>query len=231
MYVILINEDNTATTVKKQRIMQRSKLVDDLFFVVPPMYNGYSVSDFTFLVEFLKPVSKEYTAVTLELCEDKYEEYLKYKFPIDTELTRESGNLEIQPTFVYSDLDENGNSVQRVRKISKISVEVLPISKWADVIPDNALSALDQRLIKIDAQMKGLNEYMDAVDSNMVDNIIYNDKDDTIQLSSKGEGVGDKVSVKDMLDDGVPVVVLNSETSDTEDKDEANCQCEDVVEF
>jgi hypothetical protein len=70
-----------------------------------------------------------------------------------------------------------------------------------------------------------------------VDNLVYNSKEDTLQLAAKGVGVGDKVSVRDMMDDGIPVVDLESNgdsnaDSELEDICDCGCDCEDdVVEF
>lgn len=208
------------TTVKKQRIMQRSKLVDDLFFLVPPSYNSHDMSDFTFLIEYLKPVSKEYETEILDLCEERYEDYLKYKLPIDTNLTKEAGKIEIQPSFIYADLDADGNPIQQVRKVSSTTIEVIPISRWSDIIPDNALSAIDQRIIMVNAQMKAMNEAMDALDDNKADNIKYDKESHEFQLTSGGKVIGNKVTIEcsggtggiteEELEEGIPVVDFNS---------------------
>ena len=39
MYTVKINDDNTVSIVAKQRIVQFSKLVDELYFIVPKLYN------------------------------------------------------------------------------------------------------------------------------------------------------------------------------------------------
>ena len=83
--------------------------------------------------------------------------------------------------------------------------------------------------------MRALNDYMNVLDNNQVDNLVYDDKNETLQLSAKGVGFGNKVSVRDMLDDGIPVVDLDSDSGNTTDKDDndgCDCGCEDnVVEF
>ena len=159
MYTILINNDNTMEATQKQRIIQRSKLVDEFQFLVLPAYNGFSMADSTVLMEYLKPVSREYKTEILVKSPDMYKEYLVYKLPLDTEFTKEAGSLEIQLSFIFADIDENGNVIQKVRKISPaINVEIIPISAWADIIPDNALSPIDQRIIMQSAQIKALDE-------------------------------------------------------------------------
>ena len=62
MYTILVNDDNTLTTSIRERIMQRSKLVDSLHFLVYPTYKGLDMTDFTVTMEYILPVSKEYVS-------------------------------------------------------------------------------------------------------------------------------------------------------------------------
>lgn len=240
MYVILVNDDDTLYGSHKERIMQRSKCVDNLVFLVNPIYrNTYDMTGTTVMLEYLLPVSRKYKTEILTLSDERYKDcYLQYKLPFDTNLTSESGSVELQLTFVDVDLDENGNGIQRVRKTSKTTIEVTPISAWSDIIPDSALSPLDQRLIVTNAQIKALEGLANVFGSSKVDNLVYNPQEDTLQLTANGVGIGDKVSVKDMLDDGIPVVDLDSKSENDSDSDNNNncncgdCDCEDnVVEF
>lgn len=194
-YVILVNEDNTLTASKKERIMQRSKLFNNLWFLAEPTYNGYDMSACTVVMEYILPISKKYHSDILELSEDGYQEYLKYVVPIDSKLTAENGEVELQLTFIYSDLDENGESIQRVRKTSTAKLNIIPISAWSDIIPDAALGALDQRIIKMDAQIKELIDLGDAYDAAKADNIAYDADRQTLQLLSGENKIGDEVSI------------------------------------
>lgn len=242
-YMILVNDDDTLYGSKKCRIMQRQKLVNDLVFVVSPIYrNVHDMTKASVLLEYLLPISKKYKTVYLELCDERYNEcFLQYKLPLDTDITSEHGAVELQLTFAYVEMDENGKMTQRVRKTSTTTMEVTPISKWSDIIPDSALGGLDQRLIVMNAQIQALDEYMNALDNNQVDGLVYDDKSETLQLSARGTGVGNKVSVRDMLDDGIPVVSLDFESDDSGDSGNAgnngcdcgdDCGCEnDVVNF
>lgn len=241
MYVILVNDDDTLYGSHKERIMQRSKLVENLVFIVDPIYrNTHDMTNATVLLEYVLPISRKYETINLVLSEERYKDcYLQYKLPFDTNLTSEAGSLELQLTFAYVEMDEKGRGIQRVRKTSATTIEIIPITAWSDIVPDSALSALDQRLIKLDAQMRGLNDYVGILENSRVDNLVYNDREETLQLTAKGVGVGDKVSVRDMLDDGIPVVDLDSDTesgSDSENKNDCNCDCDcdcedNVVEF
>lgn len=230
MYTIIVGNDNSLYGSHKEKIMQKEKLFNKLWFLAAPHYKGYDMSQCTVTMRYLLPISREFITETLVLSEDKYEDYLKYVLPIDTNLTKEWGDIELNLTFTMVDTDDNGNIVQRVRKTDNHILHITQLPNWDSLIPDSALSALDQRILKQDAQIKALTDLANAFDENIsiVDNLVYNDNDDTLQLSAKGVGVGNKVSVKDMLDDGSPVVDFNSKNgSSTDDEVEDN----NVIEF
>jgi hypothetical protein len=235
MYVILINDDNSLSAPKKQRIVQRSKLVDTFWFLVKPMYNGYDMTNATVLLEYLKPMSKKYCNEILVLSDDKYEDHLKYTLPVDTELTDEHGEIELQLSFIYVDIDVDGKAIQRVRKTAPtIKIHVTPISAWSDIIPDSALSALDQRIIKTDAQIKALNDMNEIISNTKADNLAYDGE--TLQLTANGKKIGDSVDISSCYDDikdGVPVVDFNNTTDFVTPDDSApeNKDNNNVVEF
>lgn len=240
-YTIIVCDDNTLYGSCKTKIMQREKLVNKLWILVPPCYNGYDMSKCTVTMRYLLPISKEFKTETLVLSEERYEEYLKYVLPVDTCFTKEWGDLELNLTFTMLDEDKYGNIIQRVRKTENHILTIAKIPDWDAIIPDSALSALDQRILKQDAQIMALANLADVIENSKVDNLVYNEAEETLQLSANGVGVGDKVSVRDMLDEGIPVVDLDSGSgsgSDNNqgDKDENGCGCncdcgDDVVEF
>ena len=211
MYVILVEQDNSLYGSKKERIMQRSKCVDNLIFIVEPIYrNTYDMTNATVMLEYIRPVSRKYETEILTLSDERYNGYLQYKLPFDTNLTTEHGDLELQLTFVYVDLD----GIQRVRKTSPTTIEITPIAAWSDIIPDTALSGLDQRLIIMNAQIRALDERNKAVADSKADNIKYNEDTNELQLLSGDKEIGNKVTLKTgdaSFDDGVPVVDFNVE--------------------
>ena len=232
MYVILINDDDSLYGSKKERIMEKSKCVDDLIFVVNPIYrNAHDMTNATVMLEYLRPISRKYETELLVLSDERYNGFLQYKLPLDTNFTSEHGSLELQLTFVYTDLDANGNGIQRVRKTSPTTIEIVPISAWANIIPDSALSALDQRILKMDAQIRAIDEMNRVVADTKADNIKYNENTNELQLLSGDKEIGNKVTLKNgnaSLEDGVPVVDFNTPSSGNipeEDEDD------NVIEF
>ena len=201
MYTILVNDDNTLTTSVRERIMQRSKLVDSLHFLVSPTYKELDMTDFTVTMEYILPVSKEYVSEVLVKSEELYKEMLEYKLPFDTDLTKEAGEIEIKLTFSRVDLDEDGNDIQYVRKISATSITIVPIESWCDIIPDKALDAIDQRIIKTDAQIKALMEASEVTRLEKADNIVLDGETKELYLTADGEQIGDKVKLSDLGDE------------------------------
>lgn len=194
MYTILLNETNELTTSIRERIMQRSKLVDSLHFLVDPIYKGIDMSDFTVMMEYILPVSREYKTEFLVKSDALYKEKLEYKLPLDTNLTREAGKVEVQLTFVKVELDADGVPMQRVRKTSPTTITILPITAWSNVIADDALTALDQRLIQVDAAIAAAEELNNYLSMTKADNIILDEETNTIQLSANGAPIGDIIA-------------------------------------
>ena len=61
MYTILVTHNNELIATEKQAIMQYSKLVDDLRFLVPPDYGEHDMSTFNAVVlEYVSPISHKY---------------------------------------------------------------------------------------------------------------------------------------------------------------------------
>ena len=235
-YTFLLNDDNSLTASRREVIMQRSKLVDEIWFLVNPEYKFNDMSIFSVMLEYILPVSKEYHTLELIKNEEGYEEYLKYVVPLDTNLSSEAGDIELQLTFVFVGLDADGNDVQKVRKTKPAKLHITTVAAWSDIIPDSALSALDQRIIKTQAQINELGYYAQVISENQVDNLKYDAKSETLQLMAGETGIGDKVSVRDMIDKGIPVVdfenASGNDESDSDHKDGCDCGCEDnVVEF
>ena len=178
------------------------------------------------------PISKEFKTETLKLSDERYkDDYLKYVLPIDTCLSKEFGEIELNLTFTMLDVDDNGKVVQRVRKTDNHRLHITQLPDWDSIIPDSALSALDQRILKMDAQMRAIEEMNQIVADSKADNIQYNEDTNELQLLSGNKEIGNKVILKTgdaSLEDGVPVVDFDSVSGDTNIPEEDD---DNVVEF
>jgi hypothetical protein len=202
-----------------------------LHFLVDPTYKELDMTDFTVMMEYVLPVSREYKSEILVKSAELYKDKLEYKLPFDTCLTKEAGEIEIQLTFVKVDLDSYGKPQQLVRKAGPAVITIVPVTAWSNIVPDDALSAIDQRLIMAESMINAVNEMNMYLDANKADNIRYNEDSNELQLLSGNTEIGDKVVIKtgkEELKDGVPVVDFStaSDVPPEEDDDESN-----VVEF
>ena len=193
MYTFLINSDNSLTASVTQPIMHRSKLVDTLHFLADQTYNGVDMSDYTLMMQYQLPISKTCETEFLVKSEELYKNKLEYKLPIDTNLTSEAGDVEILLTFANVTMDEDGGTTQHIRKISSGVLHIIPISNWADLVPDKALGAFDQRLIELIALNKSMYDQLNTNLDGKADNLKY--KDNVLQLTSNGKEIGNAVQI------------------------------------
>ena len=197
MYTILITDTNELVTSQRERIMQRSKLVDTLHFLTDQMYKGKDMTGFTVNMEYIRPISKERESEILTLSEELYKDKLEYKLPIDTKLTKEAGDVEIQITFLATEMDADGNVSQYVRKTSPCTLTIIPIAEWSNVIADSALASVDQRLIQTSLmihELEDMQQQMADDYSKKADNLSL--EDNQLQLTSDGNKIGDPVTLK-----------------------------------
>ena len=69
----------------------------------------------------------------------------------------------------------------------------MSINNWSDMIPDSALSSLDQRLLMMISQTKALNDQMNTAINNKADGLSY--KNSVLQLLSQGNPIGNAVKL------------------------------------
>lgn len=193
MYTFLINADNSITASLTECIMQRSKLVDNLHFLADTIYSGVDMTEYTVLLEYKLPVSKSYKTEILKKSTELYKNKLEYKLPFDTNLTSEAGDIEFWLTFSDVEMTAEGETIQHVRKVGPGVVHIIPISNWADVVPDEALSSLDQRLIELIALNKSMYDQLNINLDGKADNIKY--QNNILQLTSNGKEIGNAVEI------------------------------------
>lgn len=181
IYTILVQEDHSLITTNRQRVIQRSSLVDDLHILIPPVYEGKNISDATVTVEYVLPISRKWTYETLVKSAELYKGHLEYKLPFDTKLTKEHGDVEIQVTMLLLEMDYEGNVKQWVRKTTPTVIPIIPLAAWSNQIADPEFTAIDQRLIQSEMQINALVDVANTL-GNMADEFQYD-------LSRKGDAL------------------------------------------
>jgi hypothetical protein len=88
MYTILVTDENELRVTLKERIMQRSKLVDSFHILVDPLYkNETDMTEFTTVyMEYILPVSKKYVTENLILTSEENTEVVNEDPDFDPEI-------------------------------------------------------------------------------------------------------------------------------------------------
>ena len=165
MYTILVTQDNELRTTVRERIMQRSKNVDSLHFLVDQFYNDLDMSEFIVRMEIRHINMQEPRSELLTLSTELYKDKLEYKIPVDTWLTKHAGDVEVQLSFTKKDLDEYGNEIQHVRRTSPTIIHIVPLSAWSNFVTDEALNALDSAFLQLEGYMKQMEETIEQMGS------------------------------------------------------------------
>ena len=180
MYDIYIRNDNTVIVTGGNRIVQGSSMVDTVRVLVPKAYNETitDMSEFSCMMEYILPCSKKYLVDVLvedvptdeNENDDIYKDYVVYKYDVDSDLTSEPGDIEVQFTFAKAAVvDEYGIEIEpeRLRKTKKTKITIVPIAKWSDIMVEMVNSEdpeyhekplpvdiLDKKLVDINAKYR-----------------------------------------------------------------------------
>ena len=184
MYTVKINDDNTVSIVAKQRIVQFSKLVDELYFIVPKLYNGYEMKNFEFWMLFKPTDGHEFKMELLKLVDENYKnDYLRYTTDFDTNLTKDAGTIEIQLKFVNEEMNSDGQ-----------------VDNWF-VAPDSALDTLTQLLLANRQNVQALKDIAEALYNTKADDLVIDKIAKKLKVSANGVAVGEGVNLADLGDE------------------------------
>ena len=219
MYTLKIDDDNNIITTKREVIMQRSSNANTIQLLVPRHYNDIDLNQCTALMEYWLPASKVYRTSFLQVNNDNYKEmdYLEYLIPCTTQFTAEAGDIHFHVTFSNVELtDDPSSGRQTVRKTNLGTIRITPISAWSDIIPDEALTALDQRVIALQTAAKQLEALADATYNGMPTDLALDDVNKLLHLVSLNGKVGNGVDIN-LLTQAVAVMMTGEDPDGTQD--------------
>lgn len=177
MYTILLQESKILTVSKKETIVQYSNLCDKIQFLVTPVIGENDMAEFdTVLLEYLSPLTKIHHTEFLTRSTEMYKNYLQYLLPVDTKITAEAGDMELQLTFYNSNTDADGNVESKVFKTLPCCIKIHPISDWSNRISNQTLTALDDRISKLLALQKEITDMQGKILNIIDDNVTTADK-------------------------------------------------------
>jgi hypothetical protein len=207
MQKYLFKNDNTVVlTESTGAITQRSNSVDAVSFIVPKIYNEtYDMSEFDGLFEYKLPISNEAGLLQLVLTDDNYkEDYLLFSLPettLTTAITKECGEVEFSLTFVKAELDNEGNTIERVRQSAgKNYIKIVPIVSWLSP-SESQLSSLAAMYLENKKSILALQALAEQISETKADDIRLDIENSKVILTSEGNDIGN----------GINLDVLNAE--------------------
>lgn len=194
MITVLMQSDKTLVISEPGKIYQREKLVDKIRFLVPAVYDvngvGMDLTQFTTTLEYVDQANVVQTEA-LTASEDLYKEkFIEYTLPVDTNVSRYAGDIELRLSLVHFDADTGYNYVLHT---GHTKITVSPLSDWYKFVSDESLDAIDQKMSELDSKLTALDEMAGTYAANQVDDLKLTNS--LLQVSSKGTPLGNGVTI------------------------------------
>ena len=195
-----MNKNKELVTTVKTALYQREKLVDKIQFLIPETYNELALSDFTVILKYVDQANVPHAEI-LNKDVELYKNKLRYTLPVDTNLTRFTGDISVRLTFSKTDSE---TKTQYVMHTGEAIISILPLSDFYNFVPDESLEFVDQLVGQLNAKLEATDKMAEIYDKNKADDLSY--EDNKLQLTSNGEKIGKAVTIS------------NSESPDPDDE-------------
>lgn len=217
MYTILLNASGTLTTSRIETIMQKST-GNSVKFIVPANYMGHDLSALTCYMKYVMPVSKNMRMKTLTFSPttEYGSDYLECVLDANANFTAQAGDIEVSLSFFGTTLNGQNDSITtEVAKTQSGRIHITPISVFEEYVPDELLNEVDQRIIALQAQAKGLNALADSLYNSSVRDIGLDDAS-IKAINGDGSFVGTGVPIRN-ISSIVKDDLVGKETDSVED--------------
>lgn len=102
MYTIIMNDDKSLSKTVVKTLFQGEKLVDKFRFLIPQSYNSMSLAEFTTTLKYIDPGNVLHSE-KLTMSDELYNgSMLCFYLPVDSELTRFAGEINIHLVLTKS---------------------------------------------------------------------------------------------------------------------------------
>ena len=179
MYAIKMEEDHSLTTTIHSTIYQGDKNADTLVFVVPQMVDEVNMASCTLLLRYILPCGTGHSEELMMYPIPHNKNYYQFRLSVSSRFTEQIGNIELWLTAI--DFEDNV-----VFHTGTAVVEIAQHIKIDDYLPPESLNQLDKLAAKVTELEKG-----------RVNNLRYDEENDTLQLVADGIPVGDCIDVSD----------------------------------
>lgn len=211
MYTFLMRSDKTLAVTNKSVIYQRDKLVDKVKFYIPTTYEDINLEDFSVLLKYIDQNNIVHV-INLTKAETDKEGFMKYVIEMDTNLTKESGDIRIHLTLNKVDMKE---LKEYSLNTSEAIISIKPLADYYGFVSDSSLSIIDQKMNELDVKLEAANKIAETYDSSKADNIKLDKETSELYLTANDKPIGDKITINELGDtlaeqtkDGLVPIIL-----------------------
>ena len=191
MYTILMDKHKQLVKTVETKLYQREKLTEKLQFLFPKIYNDIDLSEFTIILKFIDQQGVSHAEI-LSPDDALYKGKIRCTMPIDSGLTKFSGDISIRITFEKIDVE---NQTQYVLHTGETTITISPLKDYYCFVPDKSLEFVDQLVGNLEAKIEATEKIADIYDKSKADNISYSNNN--LQLTANGEKIGDSITLSD----------------------------------
>ena len=186
MLYIKLDEDMNLMITVNEPIYRGDHLNQKIIYLIPKQIGEIDTLSASLFLNYIRADGTP-DVVLLERMDMPYNDtYLQYTFPVSCKLTRYPGEV-CTWLQVYSGAPSNPT----IAKSGECLLYILASKSMDEYLCDHQVTALYQIKKEMDVAV----EDMTAAIEKKADNIIFNSEDNTIQLSSGGEPIGDRIVI------------------------------------
>lgn len=188
-FTILMDNSKYLVITKNMNLFQGDNYVDNFSILVPVVFNDISLLPFTATLQYVDADNNVYADI-LEPEEDIYKEnYIRYRLPVTTKLTRRAGEIKATLSLNWVDQDK---LIQYSLHTSEVKIYIHASSDYYK-FNDSSLKVIDQKIGELASKADYLAKVSEEImKSSAIDDLGF-DEDGILHLTSKGEYVGNGV--------------------------------------
>lgn len=225
MYTITLNDQKMLITSGKQKLYQRENNVNKIRFLFPLEYEEVDLSEATWSAQYnLTQINEPHTYLFSDGDTTYKEGYISFLMPVTIDMTKSAGDIEIYVTATQIVDGEDSEVLHSY----PTTIVIHPLKDLYAYAPDSSFSAIDQRLLELDAKMEALDLVASSYTAEKADDLVLTD--DLLQVSANGTPIGTGVKIAVNEDDGEidgnsnGVLELDNVTDDSTDDGTATVQ-------
>lgn len=190
MLYIKLDDDMDLTITVNEPIYRGDNLNQKITYLVPKVVNEI---DMLIATAYLCYIRADGTPdiIVLERSDEPYNEaYYQYTIPVTCKMTKFPGEV-CTWMQIYAGTPSNPTTA----KSGECTLQIQDSKNMDDYMCDYQMTALYQLTHTMNTAIEEMNETIETAIEAKADNIVFNDEDNTIQLTSNGVPVGDKIVV------------------------------------